>query len=157
MKRLEQTIDVILEFFNADGDLIGEERTVTDIVAHNGMSVLSYRRIPVGEVLQVRTADRQFESPAVVKGVRLGNDNINRLILEFTGSDWEQKWVYAAQFDTGSLYINEFLDSAKEVSMLLQIVITDINQGQEPDQVFLAELQTGVDTLRQLLFRIRQA
>lgn len=159
MIRLKQDIDVILGLLDSDGNIVGVERTITDLIAENGVSVLSPRRIQIGEKLHFKTADRQFETYAVVKDIRAGRENNYRLMLEFVQDGGQQHANYWAQFTEGELAVNcqdEFIETAKEVALLLRIVISDATNGEPIDQVFLNDLQEGVDNLRQLVFRLRK-
>jgi hypothetical protein len=155
-EQIAQTIDVKLEFLDPEGNIIGNEHTVTDAIMQNGARVFAYSNVPVGEFLVFKTADGRFESPAIVKAVQVGADLIPRLLLEFTGADWQQKWVYAGQKESPDLYYENLRNNSRETSMLLQIIITDLEGGQAPDQVFLSELKAAVDELRTNIFRLQK-
>ncbi|MBL8150033.1 MAG: hypothetical protein JNN15_08905, partial [Blastocatellia bacterium] len=85
---------VKLELLDYEGQLISIEHTVTDLVMRNGARVFCVNQVPIGEFLILKTADEQFESPAIVKDAVVGDDNIPRIILEFTGNDWQNKWLF---------------------------------------------------------------
>jgi hypothetical protein len=160
MKRLEKVIDVVLEFFDSEGNIISIQPTITDIVAHNGVCVLTYWPVEIAEILNVKIKDKQFESLAIVKSiqlVQLGKDKINRLILEFTGNEWQHTWIFAKQLEPSNLYFDDFIETAQETSMLLQIVLNDAESGEKADQLFLQELQANVDKLRSLIFLLKKA
>ncbi|MEW6733531.1 MAG: hypothetical protein AB1489_19540 [Acidobacteriota bacterium] len=159
MRRLNEPVEVILGLLDIDGNIVGLERTITDLIAENGVSVLTARRINIGEKLHFKTADRQFESSVIVKDVRIGKENQFRLMLEFIGQDWKQQWGYWAQFtdlETVAVDQDELIEAAKEVSLLLRIIISDASNGQPVDQIFLNDLQTGIDNLRELIFRFKK-
>ena len=156
MKRLDQVIDVIIERFDAENNLMVKEHTITDMIAQNGVSILTRNQIPVGDFLLFKTADGYFQSSAVVKSARFAEDFIQRLTLEFVGEGWEKKWIYAHS-ETVSPLLEEFYDIAEEMSLLLQILMQDREQNQAPDEVFLLQLQENVDRLRSITFRIRKA
>src|SRR6185436_17657586 len=102
-------------------------------------------------------AGRQFETLAKVKDIHAGSDNKFRLMLEFIGESWKKQFSYWTQFINNELLNDcqdEFIEIAKEVSLLLQIVIIDSNNGQPLDQVFLADLQENIDILRKLIFKL---
>lgn len=156
MKQLKMAVDVVLGFLDEEGEVIDSENSITDLIFHNGARVLSYRQVPAGEFLILKTADGQFESPAIVKAVQLGADNIPRLHLEFTGHDWQGKWLYQEQ-ESPELYYEELNQSAKEAALLLQIVIEETTNGQQPDLLFLDELQGVIDKLRSVIYQIRKS
>src|SRR5262245_36630414 len=138
MIRLNQNVEVILGLLDNDGNTIGTERTITDLFAENGVSVLSHRKIPIGEKVHFETVDRQFETLAKVKNIHTTNDNKFRLMLEFIGESWNKQFNYWTQFINNELLDDsqdEFVETAKEVSLLLQIVISDANNGEPLDQV----------------------
>ena len=156
IEQLNMAVDVELEFLDSQGNTISAEQTVTDLVMRNGARVLTTREVPVGEFLIIKTADGLFESPAVVKVSQLGEDRIPRLILEFTGNDWQRRWLFPDQTEKPELFYEELSQQTREASMLLQIIIADLESEQSPDPVFLSELKVAVDELRTLIFRIQK-
>jgi hypothetical protein len=153
--QIPAVIDLRIEFLDADGNTIGSEHTVTDLIMPNGARILSYTKIPVGEFLVINTIDGRFESPAIVKGVEVGADYIPRLVLEFTGTSWQQRWIYQEMPKPKSINIHndELISHCDETMMLLQIIIPELESGQPPDAVFLSELKTSVDELRALIYK----
>jgi hypothetical protein len=156
-EQLALAVDVKLEFLDSQGKTVSAEQTVTDLIMRNGARVLTCREVSVGEFLVIKTSDGMFESPAVVKGSQLGEDRIPRLTLEFTGNEWQRRWLFPKQPENPELYYEEFLQLTKETSMLLQIIIADLESEQSPDQVFLSELKGAVDELRTIIFRIQKS
>ena len=122
-----------------------------------GFRVLTAREVPVGEFLVVKTADGLFESPAVVKAVQVGEDRIPRLILEFTSTDRKRCWIFPEQAIGPEFYYEQLVQQAKETSMFLSIIVGELESGQQLDQVFLSELKSSVDELREVIFRIQKA
>ena len=154
--QLALAVDVQIEFLDPLGNTVGSEQTVTDLIMRNGARVLTTREVPMGEFLVLKTTDGQFESPAVVKALQIGEDRIPRMILEFTGNDWQRRWLFPDQPETPDLYYEDFFQRAKETSMLLQIIINDMENQQAPDQLFLSELKSSVDDLRTLIYRLQK-
>ncbi|MBX7221496.1 MAG: hypothetical protein K1Y36_16215 [Blastocatellia bacterium] len=156
MKRLAQVMDVILERYDAEACNMVEEHTVTDMVARNGVSVMTRHPVPVGELLLFKMADNSFESSAVVRSARYSDDMIQRLTLEFVGEHWQQKWIYADSDSVAPLF-EEFYEAVEGTALLLKILLDEREQETVPDQVFLSELQESLDQLRNLTFLIRNA
>jgi hypothetical protein len=157
IQQLVMAVDVSLEFLDPQGNGANVEQSVTDLIMRNGARVLSSREIPIGEFLVLKTADGLFESPAVVKSVQVGEDRIPRIVLEFTGLEWQRKWIFPEQPETPEIYYDTLVQQAKEMSMYLNIIISELEDGQSLDQVFLSELKISVDELRDMIFRIQKA
>lgn len=159
MLRLDKPLDVILEFFDELGNVVSAEHTISDIIAHNGAYVFSTHQACINEIVNFRTADNQFEVSALVKTIttsKQGNQIFFRLMLEFAGEDWKSTWANVVPLETSELNFQEFLESSREVALLLQIVIDELDSGKKPDNIFLSELQTNVDNLRSILFLLRK-
>lgn len=169
--KIPMMVDVVLEFIDQEGNTSGTEHTVTDLIMRNGARVFAKNEVPIGELLELKTPDGSFESPAVVKDVILGSDHIPRLVIEFMGSGWQNSWFYTEEqansdeYTDPSLgrhsrpddYYDKLLKVSSDTSMLLQIVISDLASGQSPDMVFLTELKESVDQLRAIIFRIQES
>ncbi|MCS6886341.1 MAG: hypothetical protein RMM17_07020 [Acidobacteriota bacterium] len=170
--KIPMMVDVVLEFIDQEGNTYRTEHTVTDFVTSNGARVFLNHEVAVGELLELKLPDGSFSSPAIVKDTLIGNDRIPRLILEFLGSGWQQKWLYSEeQAETTEEYTDPLLGRhsrpddyyetllkiSSDTSMLLQIVISELASGQPPDLVFLNELKDSVDQLRSILFRIQKS
>src|SRR5690242_16362834 len=110
--QLKMAVDVKLEFLDPDGDMTGEEQTVTDLIMPNGARVLTAQEVPIGEFLVIKTADGLFESPAVVKSVQLGEDRVPRLVLEFTGNDWRRGWIFPEQAIRPEFYYGDLVQQS---------------------------------------------
>jgi hypothetical protein len=155
-EQLVMAVDVNLEFYDSLGNIVGTESTVTDLIMPKGARVLTTRNIQAGMTLNIRTADGKFASSAVVKDVQVGGDRIPRLTLEFTGTSWQRNWLFPADGEMPEHYYEELLERTKESSMLLHIIIADLESGHSPDQLFLSELKSSVDELRNIIFRIQK-
>lgn len=169
--KIPMMVDVVLEFIDQEGNTSSIEHTVTDLVMRNGARVFAKSEVPIGELLELKTPDGSFESPAVVKDVLLGNDRIPRLVIEFMGSGWQNSWLYTEEQAEGEDYTDpslgrhsrpddyyeNLLRVSSDTSMLLQIVISDLASGQSPDLVFLNELKESVDQLRATIFLIQRS
>ena len=57
--------------------------------------------------------------------------------------------------DPAQLLRNEMSQLAKEISMLLQIVIDDYDTGEPIDPVFFSELRASVDSLRAVMYHLQ--
>lgn len=145
-------VDLKLEFIDSEGNTIGNEHSVADLILPNGARILSYTPIPIGEFLIIKTIDGRFESPAIVKSIQIGSDNIPRLTVEFMGTSWQHKWIFIEPSTTKPKRDEELLAQTQDTRMLLQIVINDLESKLPLDSLFLSELKTSVDALRTLLF-----
>lgn len=75
--------NIILEKIDEEGGVIASEPTVTENLSLSGASVFSSLDIAVGEFVRVKSEQYNVSIISVVRGRRVGQDNIPRLHLEF--------------------------------------------------------------------------
>jgi hypothetical protein len=81
-------VEVLIEVFDKAGELSQCENTVTENISPEGAAVFTTLQLSSGRFVKL-TSERQGVSMlAVVRGRRTGEDNIQRLHLEFIGGDW---------------------------------------------------------------------
>jgi hypothetical protein len=81
--RLSIPASVFIEKIDADGNVKASEPTVTENLSLSGASVFSTFTMDVGEFLRVKSEQYNVSIISVVRGVRLGEDGISRLHVEF--------------------------------------------------------------------------
>ena len=81
-------IDVLIEVFDANGEISQSERTVTENISRQGAAVFTTLEVAPGRFVRVSSAQYATSRLAVVRGRRAGPDGIPRLHLEFVGSEW---------------------------------------------------------------------
>lgn len=81
-------IEVLIEVFGKDGNVLESESTVTENISRQGASVFTTLSLSPGRF--VKLSSRQYQSAmlAVVRHRRTAPDGIARLHLEFVGSEW---------------------------------------------------------------------
>ena len=81
-------IEVFVELFNEKGELSMSEQTVTENISIKGAAIFTSLDISAGRFVKL-TSHRHGQSVlAVVRGRRVGPDNIARLHVEFVGCEW---------------------------------------------------------------------
>lgn len=81
--RFQIPISLTLELLNEERQVIASENTVTENISLSGASVFSTLSVEKGEFLRVRSEQYNVNIISIVRGKRLGVDNIPRLHLEF--------------------------------------------------------------------------
>ena len=81
-------IDVLIEVFDANGEISQNEKTVTENISRQGAAVFTTLEVAPGRFVRVSSAQSATSRLAVVRGRRAGPDGIPRLHLEFVGSEW---------------------------------------------------------------------
>src|SRR5712691_5746300 len=81
-------IDVLIEVFDANGEISQSERTVTENISRQGAAVFTTLEVTPGCFVKVTSAQYATSRVAAVRGRRAGPDGIPRLHLEFVGSEW---------------------------------------------------------------------
>lgn len=87
--RLSVPLEVIIETFDARGEINASEQTVTENISRHGASVYSSLTVERGEFVRLSDARRQQTLIAVVRGSRTGADRLPRIHLEFIGEEWK--------------------------------------------------------------------
>lgn len=75
--------DIIIETTDEEGNVLSSESTVTENISLSGASVFTSLAIEVGSFLRVKSEQYNVSIISVVRGKRLGQDNIPRVHIEF--------------------------------------------------------------------------
>lgn len=74
---------IIIEKIDEAGDVVASEQTVTENLSLSGSAVFSTLDVEIGEFVRVKSEQYNVSIISVVRGRRVGQDNIPRLHLEF--------------------------------------------------------------------------
>ena len=86
--RLTMPVDVVVEVLDEWGRVIGSEQTVTENISRRGAAVFTSLKLERGRFVRLRSARYSMAVLAVVRRARKGEDNIERLHLEFVDRQW---------------------------------------------------------------------
>jgi hypothetical protein len=75
--------NVVIEKIDADGNVTASESTVTENISLSGTAVFSTLKVEIGEFVRVKSELYNVSIISIVRGRRLGQDNIPRLHIEF--------------------------------------------------------------------------
>lgn len=75
--------NVIIEKIDAEGNVLASESTVTENLSLSGTSVFTSLDADAGEFVRLKSEQYNVSIISVVRGRRLGQDNIPRLHIEF--------------------------------------------------------------------------
>ncbi len=75
--------NVIVEKIDAEGNVIDSEQTVSENLSLSGTAVFSMLDVEVGEFVRVKSEQYNVSIISIVRGRRIGQDNIPRLHVEF--------------------------------------------------------------------------
>ena len=75
--------NVIIEKIDADGNVTASEPTVTENLSLSGTAVFSTLDAAIGEFVRVKCEQYNVSIISIVRGRRIGQDNIPRLHVEF--------------------------------------------------------------------------
>jgi hypothetical protein len=81
-------IELLIEVFDANGEISQSERTVTENISRQGAAVFTTLEVTPGRFVKVTGAQHATSRLATVRGRRAGPDGIPRLHLEFVGGEW---------------------------------------------------------------------
>ena len=81
-------IDVRLDVFSPQGEIVESEATVTENLSQRGASVFTALTIESGRFVRVTSPRHGVEMMAAIRARHIGSDGIARLHLEFIGSEW---------------------------------------------------------------------
>ncbi|MBL8151124.1 MAG: protein kinase [Blastocatellia bacterium] len=90
----------------------------------------------------IEATESSKEQPVLVESLRRNVDRYSELL------------EYTAEGDT--VLRDEMLQRAKEIHVLLDVVIGDLEVGSELDKVFFEELRANVDALRAIMFHMHK-
>lgn len=74
---------VVIEKIDADGNILASEPTVTENLSLSGTAVFSTLDAAIGEFVRVKSEQYNVSIISIVRGRRVGQDNIPRLHVEF--------------------------------------------------------------------------
>jgi hypothetical protein len=86
--RLTMPVDVVVEVIDEKGAVAQSEQTVTENLSRTGAAVFTSLKVGRGQFVRLRSARFSLAVLAVVRGTRRGEDNIDRLHLEFVDRQW---------------------------------------------------------------------
>lgn len=75
--------NIIVETVDEDGNILKSESTVTENISLSGASVFTSLPVEVGSFLRVKSEQYGVSIISVVRGKRMGQDNIPRVHIEF--------------------------------------------------------------------------
>jgi hypothetical protein len=88
-ERYDIADSVILEVYDAEGRVFERDEAQTENISRHGMAVTTNLHIVRGRYIRVRSAQYKIAIIAAVRRlVGIGNDNKNRLHLEFVEQEW---------------------------------------------------------------------
>jgi PilZ domain len=86
--RLTMPVDVVVEVIDEGGAVTQSEQTVTENISRTGAAVFTSLKLERGRFVRLRSARYSLAVLAVVRRTRRGEDNIDRLHLEFVDRQW---------------------------------------------------------------------
>ena len=86
--RLTLPVDVVVEVLDEQGSVARSEQTVTENISRTGAAVFTSLKVERGQFVRLRSARYSLAVLAVVRRTRRGEDNIDRLHLEFVDRRW---------------------------------------------------------------------
>lgn len=86
--RLNLPVEVIIEAFDRDGNVLGRERTVTENVSRKGALVPTTLLVPPDGRVRLTNAERRIALDAVVRARRVGQNGVARLHLHLPDDEW---------------------------------------------------------------------
>jgi hypothetical protein len=86
--RRAMAVDVIIEVYDAEGNVLAREAAGTENISRRGMAVITKLNIVRGRYVRVRSAHYMIAVVAAVRRLRRGPDGRNRLHLEFVDQRW---------------------------------------------------------------------
>jgi PilZ domain len=75
--------NIIIETIDADGNVLTAETTVTENISLSGASIFTSLTLEVGSCVRVKSEQYNVSIISIVRGKRLGQDNIPRVHVEF--------------------------------------------------------------------------
>ena len=86
--RLTMPVEVVVEVLDEGGAVARSEQTVTENISRTGAAVFTSLKLERGQFVRLRSARYSLAVLAVVRRTRRGDDNIDRLHLEFVDRQW---------------------------------------------------------------------
>jgi hypothetical protein len=76
-------VNIIVETIDADGNVLTAESTVTENISLSGASIFTSLALDIGAFVRIKSEQYNASIISVVRGKRLGQDNIPRVHIEF--------------------------------------------------------------------------
>ena len=86
--RLTLPLEVVVEVLDEQGAVTESEQTVTENISRRGAAVFTSLKLDRGRFVRLRSARYSLAVLAAVRRTRRGEDNIERLHLEFVDRQW---------------------------------------------------------------------
>ena len=86
--RLTLPVEVVVEVLDEQGAVVESEQTVTENISRRGAAVFTSLKVERGRFVRLRSARYSLAVLAAVRRTRRGEDNIDRLHLEFVDRQW---------------------------------------------------------------------
>lgn len=86
--RQKIALDIVIEVYDAEGQVFARETTKTENISQRGMAVTTALNIVRGRYVRVRSPYYQIAVIAAVRRLRRGADGAKRLHLEFVDQQW---------------------------------------------------------------------
>lgn len=80
--------DVVIEIYDAEGNISTREATQTENISRRGMSAITGLDVARGRYVRVRSTHYRIAVIAAVRRLRRGPDGLKRLHLEFVDQQW---------------------------------------------------------------------
>jgi hypothetical protein len=81
-------VEVMVEVFDDNGNVVANERTVTENINQGGAAVMTTLDVERGRFVRITSEQYQITVMAAVRARRVGPDGIPRLHLEFIDRQW---------------------------------------------------------------------
>ncbi len=81
--RIKLPTNITVEILDDDGNPIVSEQTVTENISYSGAAIYTTLSPPVGSFVRLNSDQYNVSIISIIRGVRVGTDNIQRLHIEF--------------------------------------------------------------------------
>lgn len=81
--RIKIPTNVTVEILDDDGNVIADEQTVTENISYSGAAIYTTLSPSVGSFIRLTSDQYNVSIISIIRGVRVGADNIQRLHIEF--------------------------------------------------------------------------
>lgn len=86
--RIDMPVEVMLEAFDRDGNILGRERTVTENVSRKGALVPTTLLVAPESRVRITNAEHSISVNAIVRARRVGQNGVARLHLHIPEGEW---------------------------------------------------------------------
>lgn len=81
--RLKLPTNITVEMLDDDNNVISSEHTVTENISYSGAAIYTTLSPPIGSFVRFKSEQYDVSIISIVRGVRVGEDKIQRLHIEF--------------------------------------------------------------------------